>query len=94
MGLKLKQRKNDIEATIYSIEEITEENMKEALNVLKIGLGADVDLQEFYEIAKKDSILKLVIQDPYGMKPYFANSVFGRTLLAIILQMAPIKEKL
>jgi len=92
LGVKLTQRKRGIEAIIYSYEEVPEEQANEALNTLKIGLGADVDLNEFYGIAKKDRVLKHVIQDLYGMKPYFASSVFEKALLAICLQMAPIRR--
>ncbi|MFB0563639.1 MAG: hypothetical protein ACETWM_20765 [Candidatus Lokiarchaeia archaeon] len=92
LGIKLIQRKNEVEAIIYSDIEITKEQANEVFNILKIGLGADVDLNAFYKIAKEDNVLKLLIQDLYGMKPYFANSVFERALLAICLQMAPIKR--
>ncbi|WXG42075.1 MAG: hypothetical protein WED07_15150 [Candidatus Freyarchaeum deiterrae] len=92
LGVKLNQRKKGIEAIIYSEEEVTEEQANETLNIFKIGLGADIDLNEFYGIAKKDSVLKHVIPDLYGMKPYFASSVFEKALLAICLQMAPIKR--
>lgn len=92
LGIKLIQRKNEVEAIIYSDIELTKEQANEVFNILKIGLGADVDLNAFYKIAKEDNVLKLLIQDLYGMKPYFANSVFERALLAICLQMAPIKR--
>lgn len=94
LGVKLIKRRGGVETVIYSKQEVTEEQEKEALAILKIGLGADVDLNEFYKIARKDSILKNTLRELYGMKPYFAGSVFERALLAICLQMAPIKRSL
>ncbi|MHA1605571.1 MAG: DNA-3-methyladenine glycosylase family protein, partial [Candidatus Freyarchaeota archaeon] len=52
------------------------------------------DLSEFYKIARKDSILKNTLRELYGMKPYFAGSVFERALLAICLQMVHVKRRI
>jgi 3-methyladenine DNA glycosylase/8-oxoguanine DNA glycosylase len=92
VGIKLTKVRKGIQVIIFSDEVVSEEQTSEVLSTLRNGMGADVDLNEFYQIGRSDSILKHVIQDLYGMKPYFADSVFERTLLAICLQMAPIKR--
>ncbi len=55
-------------------------------------LGADDDLTEFYEIAREDSILKLVIEDLNGMHSTGPDTIFPDAALAILLQMAPLKR--
>lgn len=92
VGIRLTHRKKGIRTIIYSDEAVSEEQAIEVTSTLKNGLGADVDLNEFYKIGRTDDMLRHVIHDLYGMKPYFADSVFERTLLAICLQMAPIKR--
>ncbi len=56
-------------------------------------LGADDDLREFYALAQKDSILKYVISDLDGMhSTLMGDNVFPDAVLAILLQMAPLKR--
>jgi DNA-3-methyladenine glycosylase II len=52
-------------------------------------LGIDEDLAGFYRFAKDDPILAETIADEYGMRLGVTDNVFGRTILAILLQMAP-----
>jgi 3-methyladenine DNA glycosylase/8-oxoguanine DNA glycosylase len=92
VGVKLTEKGEGIEAAVYSDRELTEDQSSQISSHIEIGLGANIDLEEFYTLAKEDSILRLVVQDLYGMKPYFADSIFERALLAICLQMAPIKR--
>jgi len=56
-------------------------------------LGADDDLREFYAMASKDSILKYASSDLYGMhSTSTGDTVFPDAVLAILLQMAPLKR--
>ena len=56
-------------------------------------IGADDDLREFYALAKEDSILKYVVDDLYGMHSTSSgDNVFPDAILAILLQMAPLKR--
>lgn len=55
-------------------------------------IGADQELGKFYAMAKKDSILKHVIGDLYGMHDTFSPMLFSDAVLAIMLQMAPLKR--
>jgi 3-methyladenine DNA glycosylase/8-oxoguanine DNA glycosylase len=65
------------------------ETVKEDLNDL---LGTNEGLGSFYAFARKDPILKHVIEDLYGMHDTLSNSVFARATLAILLQMTSIKR--
>ena len=66
-----------------------QENFK---RLIRKALGADQDLSEFYGMARKDSILKHIIDDLYGMHDTFPMTIFPEATLAILLQMAPLKR--
>jgi 3-methyladenine DNA glycosylase/8-oxoguanine DNA glycosylase len=55
-------------------------------------LGVRQDLRDFYRMARKDSILKHVVKDLYGMHDTNPGSIFDTALLAIALQMTNIKR--
>lgn len=55
-------------------------------------LGVGDDVADFYVMAKKDAILKHTIEDLYGLHDTHSSGVFGAAILAICLQMAPIKR--
>jgi len=56
-------------------------------------LGADDNLREFYSLAEKDPILKYVVADLRGMhSTSLGDTVFPDSILAILLQMAPLKR--
>lgn len=61
---------------------------------VKAGLGVDDDLTGFYELAESDELVKQLRHDLYGLRIGFLNGVFERCLLAITLQMAPLKRSL
>ena len=73
------------------------ETSKEQLEIIKKTLihciGADDNLREFYLLAEKDSILKYVVADLRGMHSTSSgDTVFPDAILAILLQMAPLKR--
>lgn len=51
-------------------------------------LGVKQDLRPFYRFARRDSILKHVVDDLYGMHDTQTLSLFNSVILAICLQMA------
>jgi len=56
-------------------------------------VGADDDLSEFYALAREDSILKFVVADLNGMhSTSTGDTIFPDAVLAILLQMAPLKR--
>ena len=55
-------------------------------------LGVDHDLAEFYAMAGRDGILRHTVEDLYGMNDTQPSSIFGAAVLAICLQMAPLKR--
>jgi 3-methyladenine DNA glycosylase/8-oxoguanine DNA glycosylase len=55
-------------------------------------LGTNEDLGGFYAMARRDSILRHTIDDLRGMHDTHPSDVFGSAILAVCLQMAPIKR--
>jgi 3-methyladenine DNA glycosylase/8-oxoguanine DNA glycosylase len=55
-------------------------------------LGAAQNLREFYDFAARDSILKHVVDDLYGMHDTQTLSLFNSVVLSICLQMARLKR--
>jgi len=55
-------------------------------------LGADVDLSDFYDLARKDPVLRHTVSDLHGLHRTGFSSLFAAATLAISLQMAPIKR--
>lgn len=57
-------------------------------------LGVEDDLAEFYSIARRDAILKHTLEDLSGMHDTHSATVFSAAVLAICLQMAPLKRSM
>ena len=81
-----------VSVRVFSRKGFDKKRMAEAERLLGRMLGADQDLSEFYSFARKDRILKHVIKDLYGMHDTFSGTIFSEAVLAILLQMAPIKR--
>ncbi len=77
---------------IFSRKEQKPDEQENVKRLIGKALGADQDLSEFYGMARKDSILKHVIDDLYGMHDTFSITIFPEAVLAILLQMAPLKR--
>ena len=61
----------------------------ELKSIVAYGLGEQEDLTGFYEFAKQDPVLSKTIDDLSGMRIGQVDDLFGSTILAILLQMAP-----
>ncbi len=96
LGIRLssngKVSEPEISATIFAAKEPSPVQKEKIQLLLAKALGTDQDLSEFYEFSKKDSILKHVIGDLYGMHDTFSIAIFPEAVLAIMLQMAPLKR--
>ena len=92
VGLKMSARKNTVRVTAYSESPLSPGDTEELKSILAEGLGAGEDLDGFYEFAKKDPVLKKTVGDLPGMRLGRVDDLFGSTILAILLQMAPMKR--
>ena len=60
--------------------------------MLKRALKVEEDLKGFYDLSQKDDILQGVVKDLYGMHTIGWPELFPALILAVTLQMAPMKR--
>lgn len=89
VGLKLHSKNSLVKIKAFSKQALDNTEKNELVELLQIGLGAQDDLRKFYSLASKDTLVKKLKQDLFGMHVGFPTGVFERALLAISLQMAP-----
>ncbi len=96
LGLKLQSvgttQKPQINCTVYSTTKMPQQNKQDIAKTLKRALRVEEDLTDFYAIAAKDPILSSVVRDLYGMHTVGWPELFPALILAITLQMAPMKR--
>jgi DNA-3-methyladenine glycosylase II len=93
IGLKLtsinKTDSQSVKCSVFSKKKISREYKEDIQENLRRSLRTDEDLSNFYNMAKKDSILKKVVKDLNGMRITGWPDLFPALILAITLQMAP-----
>ena len=96
LGIKLSSSGSvespSIKVKVFSVLELSEREKAHIRSQLTAALGVEQDLGEFYRFASEDSILKHVIHHLYGMHDTSPISIFPEAVLAILLQMAPLKR--
>jgi 3-methyladenine DNA glycosylase/8-oxoguanine DNA glycosylase len=92
VGLKLRSvgilEKPRILVTVFTVSPISTQEKLGIKKELETLTGADQDLKEFYEMARKDDILKHTVEDLYGMHDTQTAYLFNSVVLSICLQMA------
>lgn len=92
-GLKLestgKVERPEIFCEVYTNKKL-DSNERKRLGVVTWTLSLEEDLKPFYALAKRDSLVKTLVEDLYGMKRTKRPDIFPQLILAITLQMAPI----
>jgi len=98
LGLKLRSvgtvEEPRIDVTLFTADPLTNHELtglKEALVTL---IGADQDLNEFYDMARKDDILRHTVEDLYGMHDTQTAYLFNSVVLSICLQMAKLDRSM
>ncbi len=89
LGLKMSSAKGLVNTVVYSEANLSRNDTAKLKTLLNYGLGADEDLAGFYEFARNDPVLSVTVKDLYGMRVGRLDDLFGRVILAILLQMAP-----
>jgi DNA-3-methyladenine glycosylase II len=96
LGLKLHStgtiRKPLIQCSIYSKTKVDKSDKQAIIGMLKRALKVEEDLTAFYELSQKDDILQGVVKDLYGMHTIGWPELFPALILAVSLQMAPMKR--
>ncbi len=89
VGLKMHAGRKGVEVQAFSTKALDREVLSDLEEQVGSGLGAGEDLAGFYRFAKDDPILSTTVDDLYGMRAGVFDDIFGDTILAILLQMAP-----
>ena len=89
VGLKLHTGKKWVDVRVFTRKALEEGALRELKDLVRSGLGADEDLPGFYRFARDDPVLSTTVADLYGMRVGMFDDIFGDTILAILLQMAP-----
>jgi DNA-3-methyladenine glycosylase II len=62
--------------------------------MLRRALDVDADIRSFYRLASRDAVLKRIVRPLYGMHEGYWAGLWPLLLLAVTLQMAPIKRSM
>jgi len=95
-GLKLRPtgtlNEPHIDCAVFSSETLTAYKKRDLSDAVAWMLGLNEDLREFYCLAESDSLLRVLVKDLYGMRRTKRPDIFPMLVLAVTLQMAPIKR--
>jgi len=95
-GLKLKSEgtveKPEVSCTVFSREKVSVKRRTELSEVVAWMLGTNEDIREFYALAEHDPLVKALVEDLYGTRRTKQPDIFPRLILALTLQMAPIRR--
>jgi DNA-3-methyladenine glycosylase II len=93
-GLKLWSvgtvKKPEMRCKVYSHERLGQSERRELLKTIAWMLNLDEDIRPFYRLGEHDSLVKVLVDDLYGMRNTRQPDIFSRLILAVTLQMAPI----
>lgn len=96
LGIKLHSTgtvpKPRILCTVYSKTKIGDFSKNAITGMLKRALKVEEDLTGFYRLSQKDDFLRGVVEDLYGMHTIGWPELFPALILAVSLQMAPMKR--
>jgi DNA-3-methyladenine glycosylase II len=84
--------KPKVHCTVFSDKNLDAQEKENVSNTIKRALRVEEDLSEFYMMAQKDKILRQPAEDLYGMRTPAWPELFPVLILAVTLQMAPMKR--
>jgi DNA-3-methyladenine glycosylase II len=95
-GLKLRSigtvDKPRISCEVFSRQKLGAEERKELLRAVTRTLSLKENIREFYALADRDTLVKSLVADLYGMRRTRRPDIFPSLILAVTLQMAPIRR--
>ena len=96
VGLRLNSsgtsRKPTVCCAAFSDSRMSDKEKENVTHAVERGLGVKEDINEFYKIAEKDKILRQSAEDLFGMRTVAWPELFPALILAVTLQMAPMKR--
>jgi len=95
-GLKLRSEgtveRAEILCTAFSNRKVNVAERKRLSETTAWILGANEDVREFYALSERDPLVEVLVEDLYGMRMTKTPDIFPRLVLAVTLQMAPIRR--
>ena len=85
-------QKPKIQCTVYSKGKVNASEKMGITRMVKRALKIEEDLTEFYKLNQNDDVLRGVVKDLYGMHTVGWPELFPALILAVTLQMAPMKR--
>jgi 3-methyladenine DNA glycosylase/8-oxoguanine DNA glycosylase len=96
LGLKFwssgTMQKPRIRCMVYSKGKVGASEKLGITRMVKRALKTEEDLTGFYKLSQKDDVLRGVVKDLYGMHTVGWPELFPALILAVTLQMAPMKR--
>ena len=96
LGFKLSSkgtlRKTCVQCRVFAPERLSDEEKANVTSTVKRALRVEEELREFYALARKDMILRDVVKDLCGMRTVSWPDLLPALILAVTLQMAPMKR--
>jgi len=78
--------------TAFTDNKLSDAEKENVSHAVERALGVKEDLNDFYKIARKDRILRQSVKDLCGMRTPAWSELFPALILAVTLQMAPMKR--
>jgi 3-methyladenine DNA glycosylase/8-oxoguanine DNA glycosylase len=96
LGLKLTSTgtivKPKIRCTVFSRSKTSTAQRQGITRMMKRALKTEENPAEFYKLAQKDEILRPIVKELHGMRTVAWPELFPALILAVTLQMAPMKR--
>lgn len=96
LGLRLRStgtvEKPRVSCTVFAEEKMSSALEADVTCMLRRALRVEEDICEFYALARDDAVLRGVVEDLYGMRIVAWPELFPALILAVTLQMAPMKR--
>ena len=96
IGLKFRSEgtieKPKILCEVHSDHNLGQSQRTELSETVSWMLNLKQDLNQFYALARRDRLIKILVNDLYGMRNTKQPDLFPRLILAVTLQMAPISR--
>ena len=83
-----------MDVTLFTADRLTDSELPGLKRAMVTLVGADQDLKDFYEMARKDAILRHTVEDLYGMHDTQTAYLFNSVVLSICLQMAKLDRSM
>lgn len=78
----------------YAAQPLTRAKRRELRDTLHYALDVDTDIKGFYRLATRDAVLRPLVRRLHGMHEGYWAGLWPLLVLAITLQMAPIKRSM